>query len=83
MIYAVIILRCRPTVGHLTLDQIIGVRIPAPQPYKADCGADRSTLLEDKRVLFFCLFGLLKLTDLIVSVKSTAEFMVVSFFLSG
>jgi hypothetical protein len=26
------VMECRPMVGHLTLDQVIGVRIPALQP---------------------------------------------------
>lgn len=28
---------CRSTVGRLTLDQLIGVRIPAPQPHRTAC----------------------------------------------
>src|SRR5690606_30448254 len=29
---------CRLTVGHLTLDQAVGVRIPAPQPSTQEAG---------------------------------------------
>lgn len=32
IIWEVSILECRPMVGHLSLEQVIGVRIPALQP---------------------------------------------------
>lgn len=43
----------RPTVGHLTLDQVIGVRIPVPQSYDMVCRADRASFDFIKGVLFF------------------------------
>ena len=64
---------CRSTVGRLTLDQLIGVRIPAPQPYEKACRANLSTLFRRKRVLFFVHFCLHKSTDQAIFEKSTAE----------
>jgi hypothetical protein len=50
------ILGYRSTVGRLTLDQLIGVRIPAPQPYEMVYKASSSTLLHLKECCFLSIF---------------------------
>ena len=64
----------RSTVGRLTLDQLIGVRIPVPQPHETSWEDIWSTLLEDRRVLFFVYFCPRKTTDAAFSAESTSVF---------
>lgn len=46
----------RSTVGRLTLDQLIGVRIPVPQPSKLAWEALQEVLVKSKSRLFFHRF---------------------------
>ncbi len=50
--YSSHLMGCRSTVGRLTLDQLIGVRIPAPQPLTTACEARREIVWKSKRQLF-------------------------------